>query len=218
MAKTYNLTATLKTGKNLDASPSGDWRGYDSTNVNSSDLGKVGRESGPIFWATNMVFDSATLSTLRNKTVNGITLEINVTQAAGAPGLIAWKYNSTASGNSNSQAWARSDNAGTYAAGDSSIATNSNPSFAENGITVGTHTLAIKAIPQYGLVAGPYSSSRNGVWKFSSAILHVTTNEVTISYKKGASGSGTEYTDVPNIAADKIPLKILFFIRNSWYN
>ena len=197
MSKVYDLTATLKTGKNLDVSPSGDWRGYDSTNVGSSDLGKVGRESGPIFWATNMLFDSATLNTLRNKTIQSVTVDIRIDTSADAPGLVAWKYNSTSSGNSNSQAWARSDNAGNYTAGDSSIATTSNPSFAEHGITVGTHTLTLKGLPQYGLVAGPYNASRNGVWKIGLATLHVTTNETdyTLSYNaNGGTGAPASET------------------------
>ena len=189
MSKTYNLTATLNTGKN-SALNDGNWSGYASTNVSSSEVGSIGRTSGPLFYATNMVFDSATLNTLRNKTINGVTLTLVITQAMGAPALVAWKYNSTSSGNTNSGAWARSNNAGTLSAGDASIATNANPSFAEGEVTTGTKTLTLKGLPQYGLVAGPFSDSRNGVWKISSATLNVTTNETDYNYTLAYNANG----------------------------
>lgn len=189
MSKTYNLTATLNTGKN-SALNDGNWSGYASTNVSSSEVGSIGRTSGPLFYATNMVFDSATLNTLRNKTINGVTLTLVITQGMGAPALVAWKYNSTSSGNTNSGAWARSNNSGTLSAGDASIATNANPSIAEGEVTTGTKTLTLKGLPQYGLVAGPYSDSRNGVWKISSATLNVTTNETDYNYTLAYNANG----------------------------
>lgn len=189
MSKTYNLTATLNTGKN-SALNDGNWSGYASTNVSSSEVGSIGRTSGPLFYATNMVFDSATLNTLRNKTINGVTITLVITQGTDAPALVAWKYNSTSSGNTNSQAWARSNNAGTLSAGDASIATNANPSFAAGEVTTGTKTLALKGLPQYGLVAGPFSDSRNGVWKISSATLNVTTNETDYNYTLAYNANG----------------------------
>ena len=189
MSKTYNLTATLNTGKN-SALNDGNWSGYASTNVSSSEVGSIGRTSGPLFYATNMVFDSATLNTLRNKTINGVTLTLVITQGTDAPALVAWKYNSTSSGNINSGAWARSNNAGTLSAGDASIATNANPSFAAGEVTTGTKTLTLKGLPQYGLVAGPYSDSRNGVWKISSATLNVTTNETDYNYTLAYNANG----------------------------
>lgn len=189
MSKTYNLTATLNTGKN-SALNDGNWSGYASTNVSSSEVGSIGRTSGPLFYATNMVFDSATLNTLRNKTINGVTLTLVITQGTDAPALVAWKYNSTSSGNGNSGAWARSNNAGTLSAGDASIATTANPSFAAGEVTTGTKTLTLKGLPQYGLVAGPFSDSRNGVWKISSATLNVTTNETDYNYTLAYNANG----------------------------
>ena len=189
MSKTYNLTATLNTGKN-SALNDGNWSGYASTNVSSSEVGSIGRTSGPLFYATNMVFDSATLNTLRNKTINGVTLTLVITQGTDAPALVAWKYNSTSSGNGNSGAWARSNNSGTITAGDASIATTANPSFAAGEVTTGTKTLTLKGLPQYGLVAGPFSDSRNGVWKISSATLNVTTNETDYNYTLAYNANG----------------------------
>ena len=192
MSKVYNLTATLNTGRSSPDSSSDAWESYATWNEASSHLGDVGYDAWD--YATNMLFDSSTLSTLRSKTITGITLELNVTKGTTGSFYIGYKLNSTASGNTNSKAWARGNNAGTQGAGADTVATVDNPSF--TGIEVGTRTLTLKnALPQYGLTSGA-TSSNFGRFRISSAILHVTTNEVTISYKKGASGSGTEYTDV----------------------
>lgn len=194
MARTYPLTASLYTGRTSDTSD-GNWSTYDSRYITQSDtVGYAGKE-GSWYYATNMMFNSTELDPLRSKTVTSITLTLNVTQAMTAAGLIAWKLNSTQSGNSNSKAWARGNNAGTATAGDSSIATTDNPSFPAQSLVVGTRTFTLKELPQYGLVAGPYSSGTNGRWRFSSAIMYVTTNEsLTLSYDGNGSGS----TNVPS--------------------
>ena len=209
MSKVYNLTATLNTGRSSPDSSSDAWESYATWNEASSHLGDVGYDAWD--YATNMLFDSSTLSTLRNKTITGITLELNVTKGATGSFYIGYKLNSTASGNTNSKAWARGNNAGTQGAGTDTVATVDNPSF--TSIEVGTRTLTLKnALPQYGLTSGA-TSSNFGRFRISSAILHVTTNEVTISYKKGASGSGTEYTDV---AAPNSNLRGAIFTRTGY--
>lgn len=209
MSKTYNLTATLNTGRSSPDSSSDAWESYATWNEASSHLGDVGYDEWD--YATNMLFDSSTLSTLRSKTITGITLELNVTKGTTGSFYIGYKLNSTASGNTNSKAWARGNNAGTQGAGADTVATVDNPSF--TGIEVGTRTLTLKnALPQYGLTSGA-TSSNFGRFRISSAILHVTTNEVTISYKKGASGSGTEYTDV---AAPNSNLRGAIFTRTGY--
>ena len=189
MSKTYNLTATLNTGY-TPSTIDGNWSTYSSDSLPDAYFGRVGRESGPAYYATNMVFDSATLNTLRNKTINGVTLTLVITQGMDAPALVAWKYNSTSSGNGNSGAWARSNNAGTITAGEASIATTANPSFAEGEVTTGTKTLTLNGLPQYGFVAGPYNLSRNGIWKISSATLNVTTNETDYNYTLAYNANG----------------------------
>lgn len=209
MSKVYNLTATLNTGRSSPDSSSDAWESYATWNEASSHLGDVGYDEWD--YATNMLFDSSTLSTLRSKTITGITLELNVTKGTTGSFYIGYKLNSTASGNTNSKAWARGNNAGTQGAGADTVATVDNPSF--TGIEVGTRTLTLKnALPQYGLTSGA-TSSNFGRFRISSAILHVTTNEVTISYKKGASGSGPEYTDV---AAPNSNLRGAIFTRTGY--
>lgn len=200
MAKVYDLTATLHTGHNrADAYQGDEWTGYYDTGWSeaSENLGYAGFD---YYWdyATNMLFDSATLNTLRTKTVTGVTLELNVTQAATGNFYIGYKLNGTANGGTNSNAWARSVNGGSSPSATSdSVATVDSPSF--TSITTGTHTLTLKtAVPQYGLTAGSILGNRSR-WRFSSAILHVTTNETDYSYTlvydlKGGSGTFANQT------------------------
>lgn len=219
MSKTYNLTATLNTGRLRNS----DWVSdawtkffYDSDDP----VGYSGFDS-PRYYATNMLFDQITLQSLRNKvsngiTVTGLTLEVNCVQPMTGETYIGYKYNSTASGDSNSNAWARSTNV------DNAPVDETADSLAyiipQQTLSSGTQTFNLKrttpfsGIPKYGLVAGPRRLV-SGRWRFTSAILHVTTNEVTISYKKGASGSGTEYTDV---AAPNSNLRGAIFTRTGY--
>lgn len=194
MARTYTISGSIYTGRTN--SHEGGWTNFDSTHITQSDYAGYVGKSDSWYYATNIIFDSATLDPLRSKTISTVTLQLTITKAVDAPGLIAWKLNSTQSGNSNSEAWGRSDNAGTSGAGDTTIATNANPSFDANTLTVGTKTFTLKALPQYGLVAGPYNSSRNGYWIFSTPILYVTTTEsLTLSYNaNGGSGAPSSST------------------------
>lgn len=186
MSKTYNLTATLNTGRSSPDSSSDAWESYATWKEASSRLGDVGYDAWD--YATNMLFDSSTLSTLRSKTITGITLELNVTKGSTGSYYIGYKLNSTASGNANSKAWARGNNAGTQGAGADTVATVSNPSF--TSIEVGTRTLTLKnALPQYGLTSGA-TSSNFGRFRISSAILHVTTNESDYSYVLAFNANG----------------------------
>ena len=186
MSKTYDLTATLNTGRSTPDT-SDDWRSYATWNEASSPsyLGNVGYDGWD--YATNMLFNSSELEALRNKTINGIILELNVTKGTSGTFYIGYKLNNVASGNSNSRAWARGNNAGTMSAGADSIATVSNPSFAS--ISVGKNNFTLNQLPQYGLTSG--STSINfGRWQFNSAILHVTTNESDYSYVLAFNANG----------------------------
>lgn len=187
MSKTYNLTATLNTGR-LRASDwiSDNWTNFYTWNEESSNRGYAGKDD-PWYYATNMLFDSATLNTLRNKTVTAVTLEVNVTQAMTGESYIAYKYNSTASGSSSSGAWTRSVNGGSSpSAGTDSIAY----TIPAQSLSTGTKTFTLKtAVPVYGLVAGPRDTV-NGRWRFTSAILHVTTNETDYNYTLAYNANG----------------------------
>ncbi len=211
MSKVYNLPATLNTGRSSPDSSSDAWESYATWNEASSNLGKVGYDAWD--YATNMLFDSSTLSTLRSKTIIGITLELNVTKGVTGSFYIGYKLNSTASGNTNSKAWARGNNAGTMGASADTVATVDNPSF--TSISTGTRIFTLKnALPQYGLTSGSTSSNLSA-WRFSSAILHVTTNEVTISYNKGSNGTGTNVSDIKEGSAS-ISLRGAIFTRSGY--
>ena len=196
MSKTYNLTATLNTGRLRKTDwISDNWTNFYTWNEESSNRGYAGQDD-PWYYATNMIFDSSTLSTLRNKTVTAVTLEVHVTQSMTGESYIAYKYNSTASGSSSSGAWTRSVNGGSSPSASADSIAYTIPA---QSLSTGTKTFTLKtAVPVYGLVAGPRDTV-NGRWRFDSAVLHVTTNETdynyTLSYNaNGGSGAPSNQT------------------------
>ena len=205
MSKVYTLTGSLRTG-HLKASdylePA--WTNFLNWNEESSNRGYAGYDTDYWYYATNILFDQTTLTSLRTKVSNGATATVTLTvycdKAMTGETLIAYKYNSTVYGDGNSKAWARCHNDGTSGTDAASVAY----LIPAQTLTTGTRTFTLKGtadgipyagIPQYGLVAGPQTNV-NGRWRFTSATLTVTTNEVTISYSKGSYGTGNSYTDV----------------------
>lgn len=187
MSKTYNLTATLNTGRLRKTDwISDNWTNFYTWNEESSNRGYAGQDD-PWYYATNMIFDSSTLSTLRNKTVTAVTLEVNVTKAMTGESYIAYKYNSTASGSSSSGAWTRSVNGGSSPSASADSIAYTIPA---QSLSTGTKTFTLKtAVPVYGLVAGPRDTV-NGRWRFDSAVLHVTTNETDYNYTLAYNANG----------------------------
>lgn len=201
MSKTYTLQATLNTG-HLNGSDTMEpsWSNFLTWNDASSNVGYSGYDSPYWRYATNMMFDQATLASLRSKvsngiTVSGLTLTVNCTQAMTGETLIGYKANSTASGGGSSGAWTRCKNDGTAGADANSVAYQIDA----HTLSTGTQTFNLKrttpysGIPQYGLVAGPQTNV-TGRWRFSSATLTVTTNETDYSYTLAYNvngGSGT---------------------------
>ena len=218
MAKTYNLTATLITGRTRNAEEN--WTAFDNDSWSDwvNNKGYAGKDD-PWYYATAMQFDSATLASLRSKTVTGITLEVNCTQAMTGESYIAYKYNNTWGGNSNSGAWTRSTNGGSSA---SSGATANAYTIPAQSLSTGTKIFTLRTdtpyngVPVYGLVAGPRLTV-SGRWRFSSAILHVTTNETdytyTLSYNAN-SGSGAPSSQSQTVTAGSTP-SITFTISNT---
>lgn len=218
MAKTYNLTATLITGRTRNAEEN--WTSFDNENWSDwvNNKGYAGKDD-PWYYATAMQFDSATLASLRSKTVTGITLEVNCTQAMTGESYIAYKYNNTWGGNSNSGAWARSVNGGSSA---SSGATANAYTIPAQTLSTGAQIFTLRTdtpyngVPVYGLVAGPRLTV-SGRWRFSSAILHVTTNETdytyTLSYNAN-SGSGAPSSQSQTVTAGSTP-SMTFTISNT---
>lgn len=208
MSKTYTLQATLNTGRLRNS----DWASDSWTKFfyNSDDpVGYSGYDS-PRYYATNMMFNQTTLASLRSKVSNGITvsaltLQVNCVQPMTGETYIGYKYNSTASGNSSSEAWARStnvDNPGSAGDTGDTLAY----IIPAQSLSTGTQTFNLyradpdtgvarpfSGIPKYGLVAGPRRLV-SGRWRFDSATLYVTTNETDYSYTLAYNvngGSGT---------------------------
>lgn len=209
MSKTYTLQATLNTGRLIGSDtmePS--WSNFLTWNDAPSNVGRAGYDNPYWRYATNMMFDQTTLSSLRNKvsngiTITGLTLTVNCEKEMTGETLVGYKYNSTASGYGSSGAWTRCHNDGTSGSDIDSVAY----LIPAQSLSTGLQTFDLyranpntgvprpySGIPQYGLVAGPQTNV-NGTWRFTSATLNVTTNEITVSYNKGANGSGTNVTD-----------------------
>lgn len=201
MSKTYTLQATLNTGHlNGSDTMEPNWSNFLAWNDASDNIGYAGYDSPYWRYATNMMFDQATLASLRSKvsngiTVSGLTLTVNCTKDMTGETLIGYKANSTASGNGSSGAWTRCNNDGTAGAGANSVAYQIDA----HTLSTGTQTFSLKrttpysGIPQYGLVAGPQTNV-TGRWRFDSATLYVTTNETDYSYTLAYNvngGSGT---------------------------
>lgn len=204
MAKVYDLTATLITGRTKAAEEN--WTAFENVVWTDwvNNKGYAGKD-GDWYYATALQFnDSSTLAALRSKTVTGITLTVNCTQPMTGESYISYKYNNTWGGNSSSGAWARSANGGSST---SSGETSNAYTIPAQSLSTGTQTFTLKdaddgipyrGVPLYGLVAGPRLSV-NGRWRFTSATLHVTTNEndynYTLAYNaNGGSGAPSNQT------------------------
>ena len=227
MSKTYNLSATLYTGRTKAQEEN--WTAFENTVWTDwvNNKGYAGKD-GDWYYATAMQFDSSTLASIRNKLSNGIsvssiTLEVNCTQAMTGESYISYKFNNTWSGNSNSAAWARSANgASSSSSGDSANAY----TITAQSLSTGTKTFTLKGtsdgipfsgVPVYGLVAGPRLSV-NGRWRFSSATLHITTDETdytyTLSYNAN-SGSGAPSSQSNTVTGGGTAPSMTFTISNT---
>lgn len=198
MSYTYELTGTLNTGTTRSYS-NDNWNNF--TQAATSELGSVGYDSAP-YYVTNILFDSSTLSTLRGKTLETITLEIT-------PGTLERNLNLIACYklNNSSTSWTRSDKDSSAAsAADASILFKFNPNdysktsaFTVSAYTGSTPGTLTPKVPLYGLCIGPLSSNVNTRWKLTAVKLRVTTNETkynyTLSYNaNGGSGGPSNQT------------------------
>ena len=213
MSKTYNLTATLYTGRTRTQEEN--WTAF----ADWSETGYAGKDD-PWYYATAMKFDSSTLSALRSKNVTGITLTVNCTKTMTGESYISYKYNNTWGGNSNSAAWARSTNGGSST---SSGPTANAYTIPASSLSTGTKTFTLRTdtpyngVPVYGLVAGPRLTV-SGRWRFDSATLHITTDETdytyTLSYNAN-SGSGAPGSQQQTVTAGGTAPSMTFTISNT---
>lgn len=229
MSKTYNLTATLYTGRTRTQEEN--WTAFDNASWSDwvNNKGYAGKDD-PWYYATAMQFDSSTLSALRTKLSNGvsipsngITLTVVCSKSMTGESYISYKYNNTWGGNSNSAAWARSTNGGSStSSGDSANAY----TIPARSLSAGTLTFTLKdaddgipysGIPVYGLVAGPRLSV-DGRWRFSSATLHITTDETdytyTLSYNANG-GSGAPSSQQQTVTGGGTAPSMTFTISNT---
>ena len=219
MAKTYNLTATLITGRTKSAEEN--WTAFENSVWTDwvNNKGYAGKD-GDWYYATALQFDSSTLSALRSKNVTGITLTVNCTKTMTGESYISYKYNNTWGGNSNSAAWARSTNGGSST---SSGPTANAYTIPAQSLSTGTQTFTLRTdtpyngVPVYGLVAGPRLTV-SGRWRFDSATLHITTDETdytyTLSYNAN-SGSGAPSSQQQTVTAGGTAPSMTFTISNT---
>lgn len=199
MSKTYTLTS-----QSINPGWKGSWGDDPWDNFNSAaNLSDNSNRVGYLNWnstyrAVNILFDAATLASLRTKTIQSIKLTIVVAsgtiQANSTYNLIAYKLNSSATD------WTRSDKDSTAKNGTSASVAGylskstkveaSNTSFT---VDVGT------TVPKYGYVFGPYSSSTRIYYTLAAtaAVLTVVTTEtdytLQLSYNaNGGSGAPSQ--------------------------
>ena len=185
MAKTYTLQSTSINPGWRSTWSQADWNDYSSAANLSGDLKK--NWVGKVGWttdrrATNILFDSSTLATLRTKTVTSIKLTLTVVSGT-IPNAnnypIGYKLNS---GTTAVGSWTRSNSASTAAS--TSVAAGyikSSPSIEANNTSI---TLDMgTTVPVYGYTTGAYSESLSDhVILGTSATLTVVTNETDYSY------------------------------------
>jgi uncharacterized repeat protein (TIGR02543 family) len=220
MAKTYTLQSTSINPGWRSAWSDADWNDYSSAANLSGDLKK--NWVGKVGWttdrrATNILFDSSTLATLRTKTVTSIKLTLTVVSGT-IPNAnnypIGYKLNSSATDRGS---WTRSNSAST-AASTSAVAgyIKSSPSIEANNTSI---TLDMgTTVPVYGYTTGAYSSSLSDhVILGTSATLVVTTNEtdysITLSYNANG-GSGGPSAETKTGTASGTP-SVAFTVSNT---
>ena len=209
MAKTYTLTSTSVNAGWRGSWSSAAWEGYSSAASLTESLrvpyvGKISWNS--TYRATNILFDSTTLNTLRGKTVTSIKLTITVVNgtlyANSANYPIGYKLNSSATD------WTRSDSASSASSATAyagHLSTSSKIEASNTSVTVDLGT----TVPKYGYVIGLNSSSLNMYIQLAtSATLTVVTNEsdytYTLSYNAN-SGSGAPSSQSQTVTASSAP-------------
>lgn len=223
MAKTYTLTGTVTGGQK------GSWGSAYWSLFYYSGNRFVGRNgSSGNFFASNIVFDVATLAALRNSVVTSVKLTITV--ASGrvyADGAQQWAigykktpYTGTdvSSSDNTKDPWCRSNSSSTTATADTIgyVTSNSSSSVSASN-TQFTYDLTSAGVPVYGYVIGPGIGANQAtmITLGSSATLTVVVQEYTVSYNKGSYGTGTNVSDTKtqNVA---LTLRSAIFTRTGY--
>lgn len=219
MAKTYVLNSTsVNDGKNVGWT-SAAWGSYS----NADGVRRVGMSGTKTYRAVNILFDQATLATLRTKTVTSIKLTLTVVSgndiyANSKNYEIGYKLLASASswtrGNANS-----TESSTTIAVGHVSRSTKISPN--NTSLTI---DLTGSKVPKYGYSIGPRTDSITSSNVLgSSATLTVVTDEVdeyTVTYNPGTGGSGEIVTDTKQEGETLTLRSVLFtkpgYTQNGW--
>ena len=195
MAKTYTLISTeMHCGRRASWSDS-DWNGYIGNEAYGLRIGYYQNN----YRATNILFDSTTLASLRNKTVTSITLTLTfkagtlpTSSATGYP--IGYKLNSTATTESNGAAWTRSNADSTAASTTVHVGYVTSGSSSTQSIstdTQKTYDLTGTSVPKYGYTIGTVQSNTGAnITLGTSATLTVVTNETDYTLKLSYDANG----------------------------
>lgn len=186
--KTATLTSTsINPGWRSNWSDT-DWNGYsDASGLSGSNsdnwVGKAGYPDKN-YYATNILFDSTTLASLKNKTITSVKLTLTVVSGTipiyeNYP--IGYKYNASDKG---TEAWKRTSK--TACAG--YLKSSSKIDASNTSITI---TLE-NTVPTYGYVIGSFSESLNASVKLgTSATLVIKYNDTYLVSYNGNNSTGT---------------------------
>ena len=195
MSKTYTLKSTACAGGVHAGWSSATWGDYYA--VGSRRAGSVDFDSYTNYYATYFMFDSATLATLKTKTVTSITLTVNVTGGTGIEGSTGTSFPVRAKANANTSGGE------TWRGGDTILGYCRRASGSSTTFSIPLST----TVPDYGYVIGPYGATpgQDRFQEFGTvetnvyATLVIVTNEVdlTLSYNaNGGSGAPSAQTGV----------------------
>ena len=212
MARTYSLVSKASKGGMSQQWTDGVWSNYFYDN-NSGETRRCGQTANyDRYCATYYMFDATTLASLKNKTITSVKLTITVTDSTGIPSgsselyAVREKLNDSEGSGASSSAWK----------GGSSILGYVRRA---SGVSSTTFDLTLSnTIPTYGYVIGPNAAGYGQIlWLASSATLTVVTNEVdyTVSYNKGANGTGTNTSDT-KVHGVALTLKGRIFTRTGY--
>lgn len=212
MARTYSLVSKSSKGGMTQQWTDGVWSNYyfDNNNGETRRCGQTWNRDR--YCATYYMFDADTLASLKQKTITSVKLTITVTDGTGIPSgsselyAVREKLNNAEGSDGSSSAWK----------GGSSILGYVRRA---SGVSSTTFDLTLSnTIPTYGYVIGPNAAGYGQIlWLASSATLTVVTNEVdyTVSYNKGANGTGTNTSDT-KVYGVALTLKGRIFTRTGY--
>lgn len=223
--KTYVLNSTSMKGGILYSWNDGYWENY-RPNEGTGLPCRAGGDSYGRFYVTNILFDRTMLDTLRSKNIISIRLALVVVSgtilSSGTTAIpVAYKLNNKTGLETTgaSDAWVRSDAQSTAKAfSELAYIASEGSSYAADNTPI-TLDLTGSEIPMYGYCIGSNRSTLIAYNQLSpSAVLTVVTDEetsFTVSYNKGAYGTGTNVSDAKT-PGSSLTLRGAIFTRTGY--